>query len=63
MTTSQNTTVEKLLDVAEVGAILGITKETARTYILQGRIPSMRVGRRYRVKPSDLAQFIERQVR
>jgi excisionase family DNA binding protein len=45
------------LSVPEVAERLGVTYQTARKLILDGKLPAARVGRVFRVQRSDLEQF------
>jgi excisionase family DNA binding protein len=47
-----------LLTVEEVAAELGAGKTFAYGLIASGAIPSLRVGRLLRVRPSDLAAYV-----
>jgi excisionase family DNA binding protein len=50
---------ESFLTVAEVAELLKLNQQTVRNWIDQGSMPSVRVGRRVRVKKSDLDRIIE----
>lgn len=49
----------RLLKAEDVAEILSISKSLAYRLIQQGFIPSVRINRAVRVKPSDLNAFIE----
>ena len=49
------------LTVADVAHRLGMSRRVAYELLQGGRIPSFRVGRAIRVKPEDLAAFIDKQ--
>jgi excisionase family DNA binding protein len=54
----------KLLKVREVAERLGLTPETVYGMIADGKIPSVRVGRRYlRVRQDHLDSWIDRNTR
>ena len=55
-TKSNNTT---LLSVSEVSDALGISKALCRGLIKAGTIKSVLVGKRHKVKPSDLDAYID----
>jgi excisionase family DNA binding protein len=50
---------ETYLTVAEVAALLKLNQQTVRNWIDQGSLPALRVGRRVRIKRSDLDQVLE----
>ena len=54
------TNVPELLTPHEVADVLKVSYEKALDLIRFGGLPSMRVGRQYRVKASDLVAFINR---
>jgi excisionase family DNA binding protein len=45
---------EEYLTVAEVAALLKLNEQTVRNWIDSGRLSALRVGRRVRIKRSDL---------
>lgn len=49
---------EKLLNGNQVSQILGISRSFSYKLMRSGRIPSIRIGRSIRVRPSDLETFI-----
>jgi excisionase family DNA binding protein len=50
---------ESFLTVAEVAALLKLNQQTVRNWIDAGSLPAIRVGRRVRIKQSDLNRIIE----
>jgi excisionase family DNA binding protein len=50
--------IEQLLRGAQVAEVLGVSKAYAYQMMRLGRIPSVRIGRSIRVRPSDLETFI-----
>lgn len=50
---------DSFLTVAEVAAILKLNQQTVRNWIDQGSLPALRVGRRVRIRQSDLEQLLE----
>ena len=58
---------EKLLTVQEVADQVGFSLETIRRYIKRGingkRLPAIRMGREYRIRPSDLREFLAQLIR
>jgi excisionase family DNA binding protein len=50
---------ESFLTVAEVAELLKLNQQTVRNWIDQGSLPAVRVGRRVRIKRSDLDQILE----
>ena len=55
-TKSNNNT---LMSVAEVSDVLGISKALCRGLIKAGTIKSVLIGKRHKVKPSDLNAYID----
>jgi len=51
-------TGEYYLTVAEVAEILRLNQQTVRNWIDQGSLPAVRVGRRVRIKQSDLDRVL-----
>jgi excisionase family DNA binding protein len=49
---------ESFLTVADVAELLKLNQQTVRNWIDQGSMPAVRVGRRVRVKRSDLNRII-----
>ena len=50
---------ETFLTVAEVAEMLKLNQQTVRNWIDQGALPAVRVGRRVRIKRSDLDQILD----
>jgi len=50
-----------LLTVSEVANYLRITERTVREMIDRGNIPAMKIGKAYRIKRTELEDFIARQ--
>ena len=50
---------ESFLTVAEVAEMLKLNQQTVRNWIDQGSLPAIRVGRRVRIRRSDLERVIE----
>lgn len=50
---------ETFLTVADVADWLKLNQQTVRNWIDQGRLPAVRVGRRVRIKRSDLDQILD----
>jgi len=49
---------ESFLTVAEVAEMLKLNQQTVRNWIDQGSLPAVRVGRRVRIKRSDLERVL-----
>jgi excisionase family DNA binding protein len=49
---------ESYLTVAEVAGMLKLNQQTVRNWIDQGSLPAVRVGRRVRIKRSDLERVL-----
>jgi excisionase family DNA binding protein len=50
---------EPFLTVAEVAALLKLNQQTVRNWIDQGSLPAVRVGRRVRIRRSDLNRILD----
>jgi excisionase family DNA binding protein len=51
---------EEFLTVAEVATLLKLNPQTVRNWIDRGELPALHVGRRVRIRRSELDQFLER---
>ena len=50
---------DAFLTVAEVAEMLKLNQQTVRNWIDQGSLPALRVGRRVRIRRSDLERLLE----
>jgi excisionase family DNA binding protein len=50
---------DPFLTVAEVAELLKLNQQTVRNWIDQGSLPALRVGRRVRIRRSDLERVLE----
>jgi excisionase family DNA binding protein len=50
---------EEFLTVAEVAELLKLNQQTVRNWIDQGSLPAVRVGRRVRIRRSDLERVLQ----
>jgi excisionase family DNA binding protein len=50
---------ESFLTVAEVAELLKLNQQTVRNWIDAGTLPAVRIGRRVRIKRSDLDRILE----
>jgi excisionase family DNA binding protein len=55
----ENDREDSYLTVAEVAEMLKLNQQTVRNWIDQGSLPAVRVGRRVRIKRSDLQQLLD----
>jgi excisionase family DNA binding protein len=46
--------VEKMVSVEEAAEVLGLHPATVQRAIKRGELPATRVGRKWRIRPSDL---------
>lgn len=53
---------ERLLSVEEVAEICSVKVRTVRTWILERRIPYVKLGRYVRIREDDLQGLIQRSV-
>jgi excisionase family DNA binding protein len=56
---NQSGNLEEFLTVAEVAEMLKLNQQTVRNWIDQGSLPALRVGRRVRIRRSDLERKLE----
>lgn len=54
---------DEIMTVSEVAEYLKISEVTTYKFVQEGKIPGFKIGRHWRVKRSDLAEFIEKQKR
>jgi excisionase family DNA binding protein len=59
MATEQGNTGESFLTVAEVAEMLKLNQQTVRNWIDQGSLPAVRIGRRVRIRQSDLDRLLQ----
>jgi excisionase family DNA binding protein len=50
---------EEFLTVAEVAELLKLNQQTVRNWIDQGSLPALKVGRRVRIRRSDLERVLQ----
>ncbi len=50
----------EIMTVSEVAAYLKISEVTTYKLVQQGKIPAFKIGRHWRVKRTDLGEFIEK---
>jgi excisionase family DNA binding protein len=50
---------EEFLTVAEVAELLKLNQQTVRNWIDQGSLPAFKVGRRVRIRRSDLERVLD----
>ena len=51
---------DEFLTVAEVAELLKLNQQTVRNWIDQGYLPALHVGRRVRIRRTDLDQLLEK---
>jgi len=51
---------ERLLNVREASAALGLSPWTIRAWISQRRIPYLKLGKAVRIDPLELAKYLNR---
>src|ERR1700740_3137061 len=59
MSVDRGTLEDSFLTVAEVAEMLKLNQQTVRNWIDQGSLPALRVGRRVRIRRSDLERLLE----
>jgi excisionase family DNA binding protein len=58
MSTDHGNLDDTFLTVAEVAELLKLNQQTVRNWIDQGSLPAVRVGRRVRIRRSDLERVL-----
>ena len=51
--------IEKWVNLEEIAAHLGLSKDTIRNYIKKDQIPHYRIGKQYKFKISEIDAWIE----
>lgn len=59
MSMTSNDFGEEFLTVAEVAELLKLNQQTVRNWIDQGSLPALKVGRRVRIRRSDLERVLD----
>jgi excisionase family DNA binding protein len=59
MSADRGSLEDSFLTVAEVAEMLKLNQQTVRNWIDQGSLPALRVGRRVRIRRSDLERLLE----
>ena len=59
MSVTSNDFGEEFLTVAEVAELLKLNQQTVRNWIDQGSLPALKVGRRVRIRRSDLERVLD----
>ena len=52
-----------MMDITQVADALAVSETTIRRLLRAGDIPSVRVGRQYRIRPDDLKLYIQAHTR
>ncbi len=60
---SETSKIETLLKGSEVASLLGVSKSFVYLLMQSGEIPTVRLRHAVRVRPKDLAEYIEKNVR
>jgi excisionase family DNA binding protein len=59
MSVDRGSLEDSFLTVAEVAEMLKLNQQTVRNWIDQGSLPALRVGRRVRIRRSDLERLLD----
>lgn len=59
---TERAVVDALYDVPQAAERLGVTERWVRRAVAERRIPFVKIGRHVRLRESDLAAYIERQL-
>lgn len=59
MSTDPGNSDDTFLTVAEVAELLKLNQQTVRNWIDQGSLPAVRVGRRVRIRRTDLERVLD----
>lgn len=60
MATQRSYTDDHLLTVAEVAALMRVSNMTVYRLIKSGQLPALRVGKNYRIRESDMHQYLDK---
>ena len=50
---------ETMLSVKDIAKTLSVSENTVRRWIAEGKIKGLKFGRQWRLRPSDMAQWLE----
>lgn len=59
-TSGENISEVKFLTIAEVAAMMRVSKMTVYRIVHNGDLPAVRVGRSFRVTEKDVTEYIQR---
>jgi len=59
-TSGENISEVKFLTIAEVAAMMRVSKMTVYRIVHSGELPAVRVGRSFRVTEKDVDEYIQR---
>lgn len=51
--------IEKLYELGIVKDIVGVTRQTLYNHIKNGKLKAVKIGHEYRIRESDLKQYLE----
>lgn len=60
---NNNKNLDEIMTISEVAEYLKISEVTTYKFVQEGKIQGFKVGRHWRIKRSDLSEFIEKQKR
>ena len=49
---------DKWVNIEDIAVYLGITEDTARTWVREGKLPAYKVGKRYKFKLSEIDEWV-----
>ena len=55
--------MQQLLSVEKAAVLLSLSRWTIRVYEREGKIPSVRIGRRVLFRPEDLEEYVRNQAK
>lgn len=58
MATRRSVSGDRLLTVGEVAAVMRVSNMTVYRLIKSGQLPALRVGKNYRIRESDMNQYL-----
>jgi len=58
MTENKNTEMEKWVNLEDIAVYLGVSNDTVRGWVRQGKLPAYKVGKRYKFKYSEVDQWV-----
>jgi len=58
MSSNNNRSPERLMDIPDIARFCGVSKKTVRRWIASSELPAAKLGNQWRIRPRDLDDFI-----